>query len=442
MSRELCCGAASRVITPPEDLLPDLYGLMNTRFGTVIDDLHVRVIALRNHSASFLIIAYELDKAPFPQETISAASARWNIPPENIIIASIHTHTAPVIGNRPNEPWNDKSGKPEEVRIASSRYEHLVSERTSACIEEAVSCLRPAVLSFAEGLGSLGTERNQMYECRQPDGRIIRQYDIGYLPDHQIDRRLNVIRFSQEDGSPIAILINYPLHNIAMFTNHCGTGRTAGISSDIAGSVCRTLEKEYPGSVAAWTSGAAGDINPYLSSQVMYPDPDTGAPRTIQLEGSEAPLTILALLAGRHCSEVKQVLADAHESHDVRLGGCVEWAQLQNGDGQPLRIRLHLSRIGELMILGIGGELYSSYALRLKEIYGDHLIVMNHDASMIDDCSYLIDEETQQKAKTADQVCIPGYDSVNYQAADLLLELRIHLDRMMKQMEEKDNGID
>ena len=47
MGKKLLCGAARELITPPEDMLNHLSGLMNSSFGGVVDDLYVRVIALK-----------------------------------------------------------------------------------------------------------------------------------------------------------------------------------------------------------------------------------------------------------------------------------------------------------------------------------------------------------------------------------------------------------
>jgi len=45
---QLLCGAAMEKITPPAELLPDLFGLVLTSFDRIYDDLYVRVIALRS----------------------------------------------------------------------------------------------------------------------------------------------------------------------------------------------------------------------------------------------------------------------------------------------------------------------------------------------------------------------------------------------------------
>jgi hypothetical protein len=97
----LCFGASRECITPDYRLLKDLRGLRDTRFGTVIDDLFVRVFYFKNNSEELLFICYDLDKAPYPKETMAGIQEKTGIKEENIFVFSIHTHSAPVTGFRP-----------------------------------------------------------------------------------------------------------------------------------------------------------------------------------------------------------------------------------------------------------------------------------------------------------------------------------------------------
>ena len=68
----MLCGAARELITPPEDMLNHLSGLMNSSFGGVVDDLYVRVIALKYGDKKMLLVSFDLDKAACPQENLEA----------------------------------------------------------------------------------------------------------------------------------------------------------------------------------------------------------------------------------------------------------------------------------------------------------------------------------------------------------------------------------
>lgn len=50
-----------------------------------------------------------------------------------------------------------------------------------------------------------------------------------------------------------------------------------GISGDVAGRISTWLEEAYPGTVAIWSSGAAGDVDPVLFNAVLYPDHRDGS---------------------------------------------------------------------------------------------------------------------------------------------------------------------
>ena len=76
MEKKLLCGAAKRCITPPETLLPRLYGLMGRKFCTVLDDIYLRVIAFSDGENKALIVGFDLDKAPRPEENLRALALR------------------------------------------------------------------------------------------------------------------------------------------------------------------------------------------------------------------------------------------------------------------------------------------------------------------------------------------------------------------------------
>ena len=189
------------------------------------------------------------------------------------------------------------------------------------------------------------------------------------------------------------------------------------MSGDLCGTVTQLIEENNPGCVAFWTSGAAGDINPIMMNQIFYPDPKTGEQATYQVPvGDTTPLIMLKMLSTRHYADILRVLDQITcEDESSTVDGAVKCLELP-GNGEPYRIRVHMSRIGALGIWGMSGELYSSLGKAVKACLpdGPHMI-MNHDSSLLVDSGYIFDDETFLLGENAklpgrrNHVMLPGY---------------------------------
>ena len=446
MSKQLYCGAARGVITPPDELIPHLRGLRDSTFGGVLDELYVRVIAVGNGRDKALLVAFDLDKAPNPAENIAHLSARSGIPPENIFFFSTHTHTAPVTGYRPDEPPNDVRLKPAQVQQATARYEQQVTTTLFAVVDQAIDNLRPARMGHATGESYINVNRSQDYVIRAENGELHTECFLGVNFAAPVDHTLFVLAFEDLAGQPIAFFINYPVHNCVMIGNACRAGKI-GLTGDLSGRVCRFVEETYPCSTAIWSSGAAGDINPLIMNESFFPDPHTGRPVECLLQGGLLP--VLDLLAARHFTDVMQVIRKIQcTAVSAPVAGVIDWSytpgrnvvprpagspDIITGDGvDPYEIRLHLLRLGELALLGFSGELYSSLGRRLQEISPlEHTLLINHDASLLARSGYIFDDETLARDWSNR---LPGHRSSRMLPGTVLASLEKHMLEMFRKL--------
>lgn len=409
MSIKLTCGAARGVITPPQDLLPNLRGLGDSAFGGVLDDLFVRAIAVGDGENKALLIAFDLDKAPYPAESLAKISAGSGIPEENIFFFSTHTHTAPITGYRPEEPINNVLLKAAEVQEATAKYEKLVAEMMLKVVGEAIGSMRPARMGYASDKSYINVNRSQDYEVTDENGELHTECWLGVNPEAPTDHTLFVMKFEDTNGKPIAFFMNYPVHNCVMIGNGCCNGKV-GISGDISGSVCHFLEEKYDRSTAIWSSGAAGDVNPLMLNQTFYPDPKTG--RIVQEHMPGGIQSVLLLLAARHFADVMKGIRKIRcTTEDEPIAGMVAWSytpgrnvvpgadgtlKIVVGEGvDPYEVRLHLVKLGNVALLGFSGELYSSLGRTIKEISPlENTILINHEASLMARSGYIFDDET------------------------------------------------
>lgn len=409
MNSHLFVGAAKKRITPSEKLLPDLRGLRDCRFGGVLDDLYVRVIAIGDGQNKALIISFDLDKAPYPAENLEKISEQTGIPQENIFLLGTHTHTAPVTGFRPEEPMNDVRLKPSEVQVATAEYEEFVIDAMFESIDQALGQMCPARMGYGYEQSLINVKRNQCYEFVDENGKSHLEYNLGMDMQTPVDRTLFVMKFETLENEPIAFFMNYPVHNCLMIGNDCCHGEV-GISGDISGYVCDLLEDRFGGATAIWSSGAAGDINPLIMNEMHYPDPKTG--RVTMCTLSSGIACILKVLSSRHYSDILRGIYNIKCDIDqAPISGMVEWSYtpgrnvLEKESGEieiivgdtvdPYEIRLHLISIGDVALLGVSGELYSSLGQKIKEASPiRNTIIINHDANHMARCNYIFDDET------------------------------------------------
>lgn len=448
MDKQCFCGASRGDITPAEELIPNLRGLRNCRFGGVLDELFVRAIAVSDGTQQALLIAFDLDKAPYPAENLARIASHTGIPEESIFLFSTHTHTAPVTGFRPEEPINNVRLKAVEVREATAQYEEWVMETLLRVVGEAVGNMRPARMGYAYEKSYLNVNRNQDYEILDEQG-IRLECGLGVNFQAPVDRTLFVMKFEDLNGQPIAIFMNYPVHNCVMIDNDCCNGKV-GIGGDMIGQVCRLLETKFFGSTAIWSSGAAGDVNPVILNEIFYPDPQTGCP--VESRVGDGITNLREMLAARHFADVTKALRKiVCTTESLSIAGTVAWAftpgrnvimredvtpEVVVGEGvAPYEVRLHLVKLGDIALYGFSGELYSSLGQRIKDISPlENTILINHDASFIARSGYIFDDETLAR-DIANR--LPGHRSSHMLPGYILETLEKQTLEMFRQLENR-----
>jgi len=180
---DLRVGVASRVVTP-DPLLPVTGGVGGSEpVSRKEGELEVRALVLADGNTRVAIVS--ADFLGFPGVLCDKARARVKgIPPQNILIGSSHTHSAPDCYGFP-----DGKGK-----FASDlKYLDGVCTKMAEAINEAVDHLLPASLKIATG---------------EAKGKIA----YNYYAEQLYDPRCSVIQAISADGKPIATLVNYAIH--------------------------------------------------------------------------------------------------------------------------------------------------------------------------------------------------------------------------------------
>lgn len=418
MDNKLYCGAGKERITPPDELIPKMFGLARSSFSGVHDDLYVRVIALTAQDKRMLIVSVDLDKAPCSDEFTEILEKETGVPKENMLYFGIHAHSVPITGYRPFEKRNDITKKDKAVQEAVKTYEKLILDQMIKAAKAAVKSQKPAKYGYGYGKSYINMKRTYEYKNRRKNNTCF--VGLGWKNDDSVDRTAFVMRFESLEGKPIAFIMNYAMHNVAMFLNDRGDGKSA-ISSDVGGNVSKYMEAEFEGSVAIWSSGAAGDINCISVNGLQHPDPVTGEYQEDSLLDVKAATIFMKHLAAIHFQDILDINNEIHElSGNVDLSCATEYsktpvsfdvAEACGYKEDTYNIRLRLARIGEVAFIGVNGELYSKLGAAIREASPlRNTVLITHESSLVlDNPGYIFDDDTILAIRKGDGCGLPGW---------------------------------
>jgi hypothetical protein len=131
---------------------------------------------------------------------------------------------------------------------------------------------------------------------------------------------------------------------------------------------------------------------------------------------------MLRMIVGWHFKDLfeieRKITCDQTE---VPIRTALEWSRTPKTDGSQYAIRMQALQLGDFAMVGIGGELYNSLGRGLISASPvKDTVVINHNASLIDDAGYILDDDTLRRAAVAEAApgkhmipggrsgCVPG----------------------------------
>ncbi|NPV06934.1 MAG: hypothetical protein HPY83_03090 [Anaerolineae bacterium] len=188
----------------------------------VHDPLLARALVLEHDGQRHALIACELlyTSEPTTQAVRQAVERRLGIPPDNVFIAAIHTHSGP--DDREADNW-----------------ERPLAEIITDAVEEAAGRLQPARVG-----GGFG---------------VLYSYSINRRwIDRPVDPAVGVIRVDDAEGRPLGLVCNFACHGVVLGSDNLL------ISADWPGQACRYLQVGGFGEVMYFQSGC-GEVNPLVA---------------------------------------------------------------------------------------------------------------------------------------------------------------------------------
>lgn len=348
-------GAAVVDITPPPGLAMSGFAARSLPATGVHDALTVRAVVVEDTAIAVA------DVIGIDEEMSARIRQRCVLPADNVVVTALHNHGGPV----------SMAGR---LGVAADpSYLERLEDACVAAIDGAVAKRRPATIVAGQG-SDPGIARNR----RHPGGPV--------------DPSLPLLRIRGMDGAMIALITAYACHPVVLAADNLLW------TADYPHFVRAALEEAYPGAVALFMTGCAGDANTGHSAHASIslgtdPDRSFAAAERIGLKIAEAALVaeehVFSGSAGarngsvtigfeRRESEAATDLAEgwrremlsAEPARKSLLGFWVEWARtIAPVAPEPLQARITVLNWCGVSIVALPGEIFAETARSIRSAF-------------------------------------------------------------------------
>jgi len=350
-------GIAAVDITPAEPVQMSGYASRKDLSQSVHDPLSARVTALEAGERRLVLVSTDI--LGFYDGTADdfrrAICEKHDLAPAQLLLCATHTHSAPT-------PTLD----PDKGHENNVRYTRQLRDRLIDAVGKALSELAPAKMGVGVGHCPIGSNRRQRVSDAQGNSQI----RLGRNPYGPTDKQVIVLKIAAAD-KPTAILFNYATHATSL-----GPGNYA-ISGDVIGLAEQFVERIYgAGLMAPAFAGASGDIDPWFRVLPKFDEREGWIPEPVLL-GTFLGEEVVHVAERVNPSVDDVAIASAFACLELpgKASGTVEAAQ----DHPPTTLNLTIARIGEIAIVGLGGEVLTEIGMAIKEASPfAHTLIITH----------------------------------------------------------------
>jgi hypothetical protein len=365
----LRAGTGRASIDPPSALLP-IRNNNDSPLTGVHDSLYSRAVVLESGPTRAILVVSDVIILPdeLYERAVERIATTYSVPRDHIFLSATHAHTV---------PWSFEHG-----------YADTVVQGMLAAIAEGRQHLEPVTVGIGSGRAFINMNRDEL----TPKGFI-----LGQDPEGVSDKTVRVAGLFRADGSALAILSNYAVHAVALYSSDTVGKGAAMVSADITGVVDRFVDERYAASrtLSLWTSGAAGEQNPVQMSFNAEPQ-SNGTVLATDLGPAGLVLTErLGQALAREVVRVADRLKPAAATQPLRAAQVVVRCPSKLDPSKDLPIRISHLGIGPLDLIGVSGELATPVDQRLRERIGaraDRLqtltLTNGYSGYLPDDASY------------------------------------------------------
>ena len=414
-------GVARKNITPSFPVWMAGYASRISPSEGKLHDLWAKALALEDAEGNkSILITMDLLGIPkdFSDQLRVKIERKYGLDNSKIALNCSHTHSGPVVSRALKYIYPMEAADWKQVDRYTAQLETMLLELTGESLEN----MQPANIYTKNG-----TARFQVNRRNNKEGELTPSTGLNGPNDYAVP----VIKVEGEDNRLIAIVFGYACHPTTLSINQ--------LSGDYPGFAQIELEKLYPGTTAMFFQGAGADQNPL---------PRRSIPLAIQY-GKQLAASVEAVLSGKMDLQESKLL-NKYDEIDLPLGTPLPINQLEEiskGNGYEARwakgmiddykkngsfiksypYPIQYWKIGNQSLFIMGGEVLISYAIQLKELYGEDSFVMAYtndivayipSATVIDEGGY--EGDTSQRVyglpakwdKQIEPVIINGYKNL------------------------------
>jgi hypothetical protein len=182
----------------------------------------------------------------FTNRVADRVKAKHGLAREDLVLFASHNHAGPALVEPTDGQFESRSAR--EGFEANAVYTHELEDKIVALVSEALTRMEPVSLSYGVGRAHFALNR------REPTTKGIK---LGKNPAGPTDESVPVLLVQNADGHARAIVFGYACHNTTLRPD------MMQIAADFAGYAQDRIEADYPGAVALFVTGCAGDADPH-----------------------------------------------------------------------------------------------------------------------------------------------------------------------------------
>ena len=357
-------GLARVVITPEKSIWMSGYANRNKPSEGKVHDLHAKALALEDPNGGRMVLV-TTDLIGFSrslaEEVAQGVKKNSGLPRERLMLTSSHTHTGPVLRDSLITMYDLN---PEQAEVVK-QYSDKLAEQLIELVAQALKDLSAAQISYGTGESNFAINRR----VASPSG-----FRIGVNGEGPVDHSVPILRIDDRRGNLRAVVMGYACHNTTL------TGEFYQLSGDYAGFAQYSLEERYPGAMALFVLGCAGDANPNPRSTLELAEqhgkalaesvsqalgkplePVQGKLKT-RLEYIQLPLVVPTREEFQTRAQDKDVFRQRHAR--LMLDTLDKQGKIPNSYSYPIQV----CQLGSsLTVVALAGEVVVDYALRLRK---------------------------------------------------------------------------
>ena len=294
---------------------------------------------------------------------------RYGLSEAAVLLNFSHSHSGPVLKDFLYHVYPLGEGDIEKI----DRYSAWFEERLVNLVGDALAALAPAKV-YSEN----GVTRFQVNRRNNLESAIDGITDLAGPNDYAVP----VLKVTDVEGKIMAIAFGYACHPTVLSINQW--------SGDYPGFAQLALEKMYPGSTALFFQGAGGDQNPLprrtLPLAKKYGDELAIAVKRV-LDEDMKPLSPTLKMA---YTEVDLALNEPPSSETLlkmieeSSGHYQRWAKMMSEKVKKDEVEsaypypIQIWKLGEQLLIALGGETVVDYSIKLKSQYGNGIFVLGY----------------------------------------------------------------